>query len=158
MPADPSAMSSTRWVYPLISWVVRLISILLLIFPGELFIAVAPARRCPGSCFLLRRNPQLASRNVRDTYWTCRLRKDYYPLAIRFILSCPILCTDMYPHIYGTTAVCLSVILSCLSCQKECANIQALIESPLEVCILTTRVGTLCPWFHCFWVLVECEL
>ena len=57
----------------------------------------------------------------------------------------PILCPDMCPHIYGTTAVCLSVMLSCLSCQKECTNFHALSESPLEVCILTRRVGTLCP-------------
>ena len=64
----------------------------------------------------------------------------------------------MYPHIYGNTAVCLSVIVSCLSGQKECTNIQGLSESPLEVCILTRRVVTLCPWFHCFRVLVEFEL
>ena len=53
---------------------------------------------------------------------------------------CPILCPDMCPHIYGTTAICLSVMLSCLSCQKECTNTQALSESLLEVCILTRRV------------------
>ena len=157
MPAEPSAMLSTRWGYTLISCSVRLISILLLIPPGYFSIVVAPARRCPGSFFIFYRNPQLASRNVRNMYWTCRLRKDY-PLVIRFILSCPILCPDMCQHIYGTTAVCLSVMLSCLSCRKECTNIQALSESPLEVCILTRCVGTLCSWLHYFWVLVECEL
>ena len=52
----------------------------------------------------------------------------------------------------------LSVMLSCLSCQKESTNIQASSESPLEVCILTRRVVALCPWFHCFWVLVKFEL
>ena len=153
MPAEPSAMLSTRWVYTLIACGVRLISILLLVKPGYFFIVVARARRCPGSYFLFCRNPQLASRNVRDMYWTCRLRDDY-PLVIRFTPSCPILC----PHIYGTTDVCQAVMLSCPYCQKECTNIQALSESPLEVFIFTRRVGTLCPWFHCVWVLVECEL
>ena len=79
-------------------------------------------------------------------------------LSIRVILSCPILCPYMCPHIYGTTAACLPVMLSCLVCQKECTDIQALSESPLEVCILTRRVVTLCPWLHCFRVLVEFEL
>ena len=156
MPAEPSAMLSTRWVYTLISCSVRLTSILSLIITGYFSIVVAPARRCPGSFFIFCRNPQLASRNVRDMYWTC-LRKDY-TLLIRFILFCPILCPDMHPHIYGTTAVCLSVMLFCLSCQKECTNIQALSESPLEVCISTRRAVTLCLWFHCFRVLVEFEL
>ena len=89
-------------------------------------------------------------------YWAC-LRKDY-PLVIRFILSCPILCPDICPHIYGNTSVSLSVMLSCPSRRKECTTIQALSESPLEVCILTRRVVTLCPWLNCFWVLVEFEL
>ena len=62
------------------------------------------------------------------------------PFVTRFILPCPILCLEMCPHIYGTTAVCLSVMLSCLSCQKECTNIKALSEPPLEVCISTRRV------------------
>ena len=48
----------------------------------------------------------------------------------------------IYLHIHGTTAVCLSC---CLVCQKECTNIRALRESPLEVCILTRCVGTLVP-------------
>ena len=48
-------------------------------------------------------------------------------------------------------------MLSCRSCQQKCTNIQALSESPLEVCISTGLV-TLCPWFHCFSVLVEFEL
>ena len=157
MPPEPSAMLSTRWVYTLISCSVRLISILLPMIPGYIFIAVAPTPCCPESFFIFCRNPQLASYNVRDMYWTCRLQKDY-PLVIRFILSCPILCTDTCAYIYGTTAVCLSVVVSWLSCQKECTNIQALSESPLKVCILTRRVGALCSWFHCFWVMVECEL
>ena len=157
MPAEPLAMLSTRWVHTLISCSACLISILLLITPGCFLTAVAPARRCPGLFPIFCRNPQLASHNVRGMYWTCRLVKDY-PLVICFILSCPILCPDMCPHIHGTTAICLSVMLSGPSCQKECTNIQTLSESPLEVCISTRRVGTLCPGFHCFWVLVECEL
>ena len=84
-------------------------------------------------------------------FWTYRLWKDY-PLVIRFILSCPILCPDIYIHIHGTTAVCLSCHAVLSSCQKECTNIQALSESPLKVWTLSTRVGTPCPWFHCFWV------
>ena len=40
-----------------------------------------------------------------------------YPLVIRFILSCLILCLDIYLHIHGTTAACLSchAVLSILS-------------------------------------------
>ena len=113
MPAEPLAMLSTRWVHTLISCSACLISILLLINPGYFSIVVAPARRCPGPFFIFCRNPQLDSRNVRDMYWTC-LRKDY-PLVIRFVLPCPILCPDMCPHIYGTTAVCLSVCHAALS-------------------------------------------
>ena len=144
-----SAMLSIRWVYTPISCSVILISIVLLIIPGYFFIVVAPARRCPVPFFIFCLNPQLASRNVRDMYWTCRLRQDYPPV-VRFILFCQILRQDMCAHIYGTAAVCLSVMLSCLSCQKECTQIHALSDSPLEVCILTRRVATLCPWFHCF--------
>ena len=144
-----------RWVYTLIACSVRLISILLLINPGYFFIVVAPARRCPGSSFIFCRNPQLASRNVRDMYRTC-LRKDYPSChSLYTILSDPM---SGYVSTYLRYYSSLSVMLSCLSCQKECANIQALRESPLEACILTRRVGTLCPWFHYFWVLVECEL
>ena len=114
--------------------------------PRYFFIIVTPARRCPGSFLIFCLNPWLTGRKVRDMYWTC-LRKDYL-LAIRFILSCPILCPDMCPHIYGTTAIFLSVMLSCLSHQKERKNIQAFSDSPLEVCISTRRVVTFCPWFH----------
>ena len=146
MPAEAAAMLSTPWVYTLISCSVRQISMLLLIIPGYFFIVVAPARRCP-----------TAGQSQCPRY-VLNMSAKGYPIVIRFILSCPILCPDMCPHIHGTTAVSLSVMLSCLSCQKECTNIQALSESPLEVCILTRRVGTLCPGFHCLWALVECEL
>ena len=150
-----SAMLSIRWVYTPISCGVILISILLLIIPGYFFIVVAPARRCPVPFFIFCLNPQLASRNVREMYWTCRLRQDYPPV-VRFILFCQILRPDMCAHIYGTTAVCLSCCLVYLA--KRSTQIHAFSESPLEVCILTRRVATLCPWFHCFWFLVECEL
>ena len=103
-------MLSTRWVYALISCSVRPISIFLLINPGYFFVVVAPARHCPGSFFnILCRNPQLASRNVLDMYWTCRLRRDC-AIAIRFVRSCPTLCPDMC-HI--STALQQSVCQSC---------------------------------------------
>ena len=146
-----------EYIHSFISCSVRLNSILLLIIPGYFFIVVAPARRCPGSFFIFCRNPQLASRNVRDMYWTC-LRKDY-PLVILLytILSDPVSgYVSTYLRYYSSLCVCHAV-LSILS-KGVYKNIQALSESPLEVCILTRRVGTLCPWFHCFWVLVECEL
>ena len=110
MPAEPSTMLSIRWVYTPISCSVHLISILLLIIPGYFLIVVAPARRCPVPFFILCRDPQLASRNVRDMYWTCRLQQDYPPV-VRFILFCPILRPDMCAQIYGTTSVCLSCCL-----------------------------------------------
>ena len=84
------------------------------------------------------------------------LRKDY-PLVIRFVLSCPILCPDIYPHVYDATADCLSVMLSCLSCQKECTS-KRWANRHWKFCISTRRVVTLRLWFHCFWVLVEFEL
>ena len=118
----------------------------------------------PGSTRLVKyRNPFcppdfVSGDHARGTRVLNMSAKMIHPLVIRFILSCPILCPDMYLHIHGSTAVCLFAMLSCLSCQKECTNIQALSESPLEVCILTRRVGTPCSWFHCFWVLVEGEL
>ena len=46
------SLRSTRWVYTLISCSVRLITILVQIFPGYFFVVVAPARRCPGSFVL----------------------------------------------------------------------------------------------------------
>ena len=49
-------------------------------------------------------------------------------------------------YIYISTVLQQSVCHAVLSiCQKECTNIQALSESPLEVCILTRCVGTLVP-------------
>ena len=45
-----------------------------------------------------------------------------------------------------------------LSCQIECSKLQALSESPQEVYMSTIRVVILWLWFHCFRVLVECEL
>ena len=49
-----------------------------------------------------------------------------YALVIRYMLSCPILCPDFCPHVYGTPVVCQFVMLSCPSCQKEGTNCQAL--------------------------------
>ena len=53
------------------------------------------------------------------------MRKDYAHV-IRYISSCPILRPYFHPHIYGTTAVRQFVMLPCPSCEKECANCQAL--------------------------------
>ena len=78
-------------------------------------------------CFFFCRNLQLASSNVRDMYWICRLRNDYSPV-LRFIFVCPILCPDIYPHDdpsdEGTmTTACppLSLIISpCLVLSSDC--------------------------------------
>lgn len=76
------------------------------------------------------------------------MRKDY-ALVIRYILSCPILCPDFYPHVYGTTAVCQFVMLSCPSCPKECTNCRALANRhwkfvyPLDVLLLLSMVPLL---------------
>ena len=96
---------------------------------------------------------------TRNSYW--RRRQDSnLRVKSQWVSnpSCPVLFPDMCPHIYGTTAVCLSVMLSCLFCPMRCTNIQALRESSQEVCILTSRVVTLCSWFHCLGVLVEIDL
>ena len=167
MPDEPSAMLSTRWIYTLISCSVRLMSSLLPRNNPGIFL-YCRCSRTPLSriiflyiystkYFVVVHSWPAAMSAICIEHVVCE--KDY-PLDIRFILSCPILCRDLYLLIYGITAVCLSyqAVLSILL--KECTNIQALSESPLEVCILTItrRVGTPCPWFHCFWVWVECEL
>ena len=145
MPVEPSAMLSTRWVYTLVSCSVRLISIFLLINPGYLFIycrcSRTPLSRIIFLYFVVIHSWPAAMSAI--CIWTYRMRKDY-ALVIRYILSCPILCPDFYPHVYGTTAVCQFVMLSCSSCQKECTNCQALANRHwLEVCIWTRRVVTL---------------
>ena len=162
MPAEPLVMY-TRGVNTLISCSARLISILLLIIPGYFFIVVAPARRCPGSLLFLCTRVNILSQSTAGQPQCPRYVLNMLSAKRITLLSFALYysvrsCSDMCLHIHDITAVCLSVMLSCRSCQKECTNIQALSESPLEVCILTRRVGKPCPWYHCFWVLVECEL
>ena len=140
-------MLSTRWVYTLISCSVRLICILLLINPGSFRIVVAPARRCPGSFYIIfavihswpAAMSAICIEHVVCERITLLSFALYYPVrSLSGYIS-------TYPRYYFVQqSVCL-VMLSCLSCQKECTNIQASSESPLKVWILTTRVGTPCP-------------
>ena len=104
----------THFVYDSVSP----ISILLLIIPRYFFIVVAPARCCPGSFFIKTRVNIL----VLIHSWRAAVRYvlNMSPVkgissAIRFILSCPILCPDIYLYIHGTAAVCLSCCLVYLS-------------------------------------------
>ena len=93
--------------------------------------------------------PTIGTKNLSGT-WSPRAFKRHATsggAAKRIILSCPTLCQDIHPHVCGTTEVFQFVMLSC---QKECTNYQALSESPLEVCISTRRVATLCLSFHRF--------
>ena len=70
-PVEPSAMFSTRWMkmHALVSYSVRLLSIVFLLNTGHLLGVVDLARLHLGSFFcILSYNPQLASHNVHDMY------------------------------------------------------------------------------------------